>query len=141
MLELQAEGKIDQIGLSEVSVDELRQVQALTPVASVQNRYNITYRDWQDVLEVCEQEDIAFIPWYPLPAATWLRAPQLSMPSPAHTAPRATRWPSRGCYISPPPCCRFPARPRFPISRRTCSASALVDEITDEEWAQLDAAV
>ncbi len=66
LLELQAEGKIDKIGLSEVSVDELRQVQAMTPVASVQNRYNIAYREWEDVLGVCELENIAFIPWYPI---------------------------------------------------------------------------
>ena len=66
MLELRAEGKIDKIGLSEVSVDELRQVRAMTPVASVQNRYNIAYREWEDVLGVCEQERIAFIPWYPI---------------------------------------------------------------------------
>ena len=68
MLELREAGKIDQIGLSEVSVEELRRVQQMTPVASVQNRFSIGDREWAPVLQVCEAEDIAFIPWYPLAA-------------------------------------------------------------------------
>ena len=67
MLELRDEGKIDQIGVSEVTVDELRQVRDLCDVASVQNRFNIAdQHDWNDVVDACADDGIAFIPWFPL---------------------------------------------------------------------------
>ncbi|QYG91995.1 aldo/keto reductase [Iamia sp. SCSIO 61187] len=66
ILELQAEGKVRHIGVSEVTVDELHQCQALTPIATVQNRYNLVDREWEDVLDVCTAEGIGFIPWFPL---------------------------------------------------------------------------
>ncbi len=52
--------------MSEVTVDQLRQVQQLTDVASVQNRFNIGDREWSDVVDACEAEGIAFIPWFPI---------------------------------------------------------------------------
>ncbi|GAA3962853.1 aldo/keto reductase [Actinomadura viridis] len=64
--ELRDEGKIRHIGLSEVSVDELEAARKHAPIVSVQNLYNLTSRNSQDVLERCEAEDIAFIPWFPL---------------------------------------------------------------------------
>ncbi|MFF5262494.1 aldo/keto reductase [Actinomadura viridis] len=64
--EMQEEGKIRHIGLSEVSVDELEAARAHAPIVSVQNLYNLTSRKSQDVVERCEAEDIAFIPWFPL---------------------------------------------------------------------------
>lgn len=66
ILELQAEGKVRHIGVSEVSVDDLHLCQAITPIATVQNRYNLVDREWEAVLEVCEAEGIGFIPWFPL---------------------------------------------------------------------------
>jgi pyridoxine 4-dehydrogenase len=66
--DLQAEGKIKHIGLSEVSVRQLRDARATVSVASVQNRYSVTDRGSEDVLEYCEQHDIVFIPWFPLAA-------------------------------------------------------------------------
>jgi pyridoxine 4-dehydrogenase len=66
LLELRDEGKIARIGLSNVSVDHLRRARELTPIVSVQNRYNLTDRAAEDVLEECEREGIAFIPWFPL---------------------------------------------------------------------------
>src|SRR6202047_3858964 len=66
--ELQAEGKIKHIGLSEVSVRQLHDARTLVSIASVQNRYSVTDRGSQDVLEYCEQHDIVFIPWFPLAA-------------------------------------------------------------------------
>src|SRR3954465_11797525 len=64
--ELQDEGKIRHIGISNVSVDELAPARALVDVVSVQNRYNLADRHSEDVLEVCESEGIGFIPWFPL---------------------------------------------------------------------------
>ena len=63
---LQEEGKIRWIGLSEVSVKQIREVQRLTPIATVQNLYNIANRKSEDVLEFSEAENIGFIPWFPL---------------------------------------------------------------------------
>lgn len=65
---LQAEGKIRHIGLSEVSVRQIQQAQKLVDVASVQNRYSVTDRGSEDVLQYCEQHGIGFIPWFPLAA-------------------------------------------------------------------------
>ncbi len=66
LLELQREGKVRHIGLSNVSVQQLREAQRLTPIASVQNRYNLADRGSDPVLEVCEQEQLAFLPWAPI---------------------------------------------------------------------------
>lgn len=69
LTELRDAGKIGRIGLSEVSVEQLRSVQRLTDVASVQNRYGISHpHQWRRVVDVCAQDGIAFIPWYPLGA-------------------------------------------------------------------------
>ncbi|MFD0852518.1 aldo/keto reductase, partial [Actinomadura adrarensis] len=64
--DMRDEGKIRHIGLSEVTVDELTEAQQIVPIVSVQNLYNLTYRKSQALLEHCEAEDIAFIPWFPL---------------------------------------------------------------------------
>ena len=63
---LQQEGKIRHIGLSEVSVEELQRAQQTATIVSVQNLYNVANRSAEPVLERCEQEGIAFIPWFPL---------------------------------------------------------------------------
>src|SRR3981081_3448855 len=65
---LQAQGKIKHIGLSEVNVGQLQHAQKIVKVVSVQNRYSVTDRGSEDVLSYCEQQEIAFIPWYPLAA-------------------------------------------------------------------------
>ncbi len=65
---LQAQGKIKHIGLSEVNIDQLKHAQTLVDIVSVQNRYSVTDRGSEDVLNYCEQHDIAFIPWFPLAA-------------------------------------------------------------------------
>jgi len=61
-------GKIRHIGLSEVSVEQIERARRFFPVASVQNRYNLVDREWEKVVDYCERERIAFIPWYPLQA-------------------------------------------------------------------------
>lgn len=64
--ELRDEGKIRYVGLSEVDVEEIQRAQEAVPIVSVQNRYNLTDRGSEDVLDYCEREGIAFIPWFPL---------------------------------------------------------------------------
>ena len=63
---LRAEGKIRHVGLSNVGVEQLRLAQEIVPVVSVQNRYNLADRLSEDVLEACEEQGIAFFPWWPL---------------------------------------------------------------------------
>ncbi|MBW8481830.1 aldo/keto reductase [Actinomadura parmotrematis] len=64
--DMQGEGKIRHIGLSEVSVEEVKRSRGLTEIATVQNLYNLTERKSEDVLKYCEAEGIGFIPWFPL---------------------------------------------------------------------------
>lgn len=66
LVRMQQEGKIRHIGLSNVSLGELKRAQAVTPIVSVQNRYNLQERRSDVVLEHCEKGAIAFIPWAPL---------------------------------------------------------------------------
>ncbi len=66
MAELQAEGKVRHVGVSNVSVDELATARSIVPVVSVQNRYNLADRESEDVLQVCERDGLGFLPWFPL---------------------------------------------------------------------------
>jgi pyridoxine 4-dehydrogenase len=66
LVALQQEGKIRHLGLSEVSVDELKAAQKLATIVSVQNLFNVASRDSEPLLDYAEANDIAFIPWFPL---------------------------------------------------------------------------
>ncbi|MFJ6096703.1 aldo/keto reductase [Williamsia muralis] len=63
---LQEEGKINQIGLSEINVDQLIEAQKIAEIATVQNLYNLANRSAQPLLDHCTAENIGFIPWFPL---------------------------------------------------------------------------
>jgi pyridoxine 4-dehydrogenase len=69
LVELKDEGKIRHIGVSNVTEPDLRRAMDLTPVASVQNRYNATDRTSESMVDLCEQEDLVFIPWAPIQEA------------------------------------------------------------------------
>ncbi len=71
--ELKEEGKIRHVGLSNVSVAQLEEARRIVEIASVQNEYNLGNRESEDVLEACEREGIAFLPWYPLDAGELAR--------------------------------------------------------------------
>jgi pyridoxine 4-dehydrogenase len=66
LAELQQEEKIRFIGVSNVSVEQLERARSIVEIVSVQNRYNVADRSSEDVLEVCERDGLAFIPWAPL---------------------------------------------------------------------------
>lgn len=66
LADLQREGKIRFVGLSNVSVEQLATAQKIVPIVSVQNMYNLTQRDSEDVLDACGRQNIGFIPWFPL---------------------------------------------------------------------------
>jgi len=65
---MQQEGKVKHIGLSEVSIENIKKAQQFFDVVSVQNMYSVDNRKWETVLEYCKENNIAFIPWYPLNA-------------------------------------------------------------------------
>ena len=65
----QKEGKVKHIGLSEVSVDDIKKAQQFFEVVSVQNMYSVDNRKWESVLDYTKENNIAFIPWFPLNAA------------------------------------------------------------------------
>jgi pyridoxine 4-dehydrogenase len=66
LLELQREGKIRHIGLSNVSVQQIEAARRMATIVSVQNLYNLSDRSAEDVVEYCTRQSIAFIPWFPL---------------------------------------------------------------------------
>jgi pyridoxine 4-dehydrogenase len=72
--QLQSQGKIRHIGLSEVSVPQLQNAQKVVEIATVQNRYSLTDRASENVLDYCEKHSIGFIPWFPLAAGRLSRS-------------------------------------------------------------------
>ena len=73
LADMQREGKVRHVGLSNVTVKELERARKIVPIVSVQNRYSLADRGSEDVLRHCEQHGIAFLPWYPLGDGSALR--------------------------------------------------------------------
>jgi pyridoxine 4-dehydrogenase len=86
---LRVEGKVDMIGVSNVSVEQLEGARAITQIVSVQNRYSLGDRESDDVLAICERDGIAFLPWRPLGAGSLTRASELGQVAAAHGATAA----------------------------------------------------
>jgi aryl-alcohol dehydrogenase-like predicted oxidoreductase len=83
--EFQREGLIRHVGLSEVTVADIEGARKVLPIVSVQNLYNVTDRKWEQEVEYCEREGLAFIPWFPLSAGA-LEAPALHQVAARHGA-------------------------------------------------------
>lgn len=79
-------GKIKHVGLSEVTVAQIEQVQAILPIIAVQNLYNLANRQWEEVLDYTVQQNIAFIPWYPLASGPDKVADKISKIAEKHSA-------------------------------------------------------
>jgi len=82
----QADGKIRHIGLSEVDIDDIKKAQDYFEVVSVQNMYSVDNRKWEGVLSYCEDNDIAFIPWFPLNAGNVAAQEKLQQIAQKHDA-------------------------------------------------------
>jgi aryl-alcohol dehydrogenase-like predicted oxidoreductase len=80
------DGVIRHVGLSEVSIEEIKAARRYFPVATVQNRYNLADRQHEDVLDFCEAEGIGFIPWFPLAAGNLALGRTLDAVAKAHKA-------------------------------------------------------
>jgi pyridoxine 4-dehydrogenase len=87
---MQNEGKIRHIGLSEVSVKDIERAEKTAKIVSVQNKYNMSDRSHEDVLQYCEKNSIGFIPWFPLDAGKLNRpGSPLDQAAKAHNATTA----------------------------------------------------
>jgi pyridoxine 4-dehydrogenase len=82
----QQDGKIKHIGLSEVSVDDIKKAQQYFEVVSVQNMYSVDNRKWEAVLQYTKEQNIAFIPWFPLNAANVASQEKLQQVANKHQA-------------------------------------------------------
>ncbi|MFQ3319704.1 MAG: pyridoxine 4-dehydrogenase [Natronomonas sp.] len=87
LAELKDDGVISHLGLSNVSVDQLETARDHVEIATVQNRYNVGYREEEAVLDACEEYGIGFIPWYPLAASELDDVEGLERVAESHNAP------------------------------------------------------
>jgi len=136
--ELQDAGKIQHIGLSEVSVAEIEQARKVVDVVSVQNLYNLANRQSEEVLQYCEQEGIGFIPWFPV-AAGDLAKPggvldEIASAHEATHAQLALAWLLRRSPVMLP----IPGTGSVAHLEENCAAATV--ELTDEEYDRLTAA-
>ena len=138
MKDLQDEGKIRHLGLSEVSVDDIRAAREVVEVVSVQNLYNVGNRQSEDVVTYCEQEGIGFIPWFPVAAGELARpGGLLDEIAAAHSATHAQlalAWLLRRSPVMLP----IPGTGSVAHLEENCAAADV--QLTDEEYDALTAA-
>jgi pyridoxine 4-dehydrogenase len=132
----QAEGKIRHIGLSEVSAKEVERAHKTVPIVSVQNRYNLLDREHEPVLQYCEKEKIAFIPWFPVGAGK-LAQPggpldQAARRSGATMAQLSVAWLLHHSPVMLP----IPGTSRVPHLEENIAAAGL--RLDDAEWTALE---
>ncbi|HLY98387.1 MAG TPA: aldo/keto reductase [Candidatus Angelobacter sp.] len=135
---LQEEGKINEIGLSEVTVEEIERSRKIVRVASVQNKYNIADRAHEDVVDYCAKNKVAFIPWFPL-AAGKLTKPDgvldnLAKVHRATTSQIAIAWLLRRSPVMLP----IPGTSSVQHLEENVAAAEL--KLTEEEWRSLEEA-
>jgi pyridoxine 4-dehydrogenase len=136
--DLQREGKIRHIGLSNVDARQLAQARQVATIVSVQNRYNLVDRHAEGVLEACEQEGIAFLPWFPLGFGDLTRGggrlADLAASRGASQAQIALAWLLRRSPVMLP----IPGTASLEHVEENVAAAAL--ELTDAEFAELSRA-
>jgi aryl-alcohol dehydrogenase-like predicted oxidoreductase len=132
--ELQGEGKIDQIGVSNVDLDLLETARGIVDVVSVQNRYNLADRGSAELLEICEADGIAFIPWFPLGAGSLVEpggpAAELATRHDATPAQIALAW-----LLNSPATLPIPGTSSIEHLEDNIAAASL--ELSDDEVAEL----
>jgi aryl-alcohol dehydrogenase-like predicted oxidoreductase len=138
LVELQEEGKVGFIGLSQVIISEIEAARQLAPIATVQNKYNIADRSSEDVFQFCERESIGFIPWFPMATGTLARpdGPLHAMGKEFGASPAqlALAWLLRRSPVMLP----IPGTSRVPHLEENMAAANIA--LTPEQLAQLDAA-
>jgi len=136
--EMQKEGLIRHVGLSEVSVEEIEAASRHFPVVSVQNLYNLVHRHSEAVLDYCEERGIAFIPWFPLAAGRLAREGTVL----DETAKRLGATPSQVALawvlMRSPVMLPIPGTGKVKHLEENVAAAEIV--LSDEDFAALDAA-
>lgn len=130
-------GLIRFAGLSEVNVEEIQAAEKVFPVATVQNRYSATFRDYDEVLAYCESRGIGFIPWYPLSGGALAKpdSPIGGIAQRRHASPSqiAIAWLLKRSPVILP----IPGTSKVAHLEENVAAADI--ELTDEEFASLDA--
>jgi len=138
LVELQQEGKIRHIGLSEVSVDQLREAQKTATIVSVQNLYNLGNRSAEALLDHAEAGGIGFIPWFPLDTGRLIGSggvlEQLAAEHGATPAQLALAWLLRRSPVMLP----IPGTSSVAHLEENLAGAGI--ELTDEQFAALAAA-
>jgi pyridoxine 4-dehydrogenase len=135
MVELQRQGKVRMIGVSNFDVEELERARAIAQIVSVQNRYSVGDRRSEDVLEVCERNGIAFLPWFPLGAGGLTGAPELEAVGKGHDATAAQvalAWLLRRSTVMLP----IPGTSRIAHLEENVAAAGV--RLSDEEFRRLE---
>jgi aryl-alcohol dehydrogenase-like predicted oxidoreductase len=121
--------------LSEVTIEQLERARKFFPVVSVQNRYNLADKEWEAVLDHCEHENIAFIPWFPLATGDLAKdgGPLASIAKARGAKPAqiALAWLLRRSPVMLP----IPGTSRVKHLEENVAAAAI--ELTDEELASI----
>jgi aryl-alcohol dehydrogenase-like predicted oxidoreductase len=134
LAELRAEGKIRHVGVSNVGLQELELARSIVPVVSVQNRYSVTQRDAEPVLDACERDGLGFVPWFPLDAGA-ATSPVLAEIARAHDASVmqiALAWLLRHSPVTIP----IPGTSKIDHLEQNVAAAAI--ELSEDELAALD---
>jgi pyridoxine 4-dehydrogenase len=135
-VELQKAGKIKHFGLSEVSVEDIKKVSTMIKVDTVQNLYNFVERKHEDVLQYCEDNNIGFIPWFPLATGevtTDERLMSLADKYSATPAQLALAWLLKKSPVMLP----IPGTASVKHLEENCAAADI--ELSDEDFAMLNA--
>ena len=137
--ELQDAGKVGEVGVSNVSVEQLEQARGIVDVVSVQNRFNLADRGSEDVLERCEELGIPFIPWFPLAAGDLAKpggaAAEVAAAHGAGAGQVALAWLLRRSPVMLP----IPGTSSVAHLEQNVAATGI--ELSDDEFARLSAAV
>lgn len=138
LLELRDEGKIRHIGLSEITTGQLEEVLEMVEVATVQNRFNLTDRTWDDVVDACAAHSIGFIPWFPIATGKLARpggvADEVARAHDATPAQIALAWLLRRSPTMLP----IPGTSSVEHLEENCRAATI--DLSDDEYDQLTTA-
>jgi pyridoxine 4-dehydrogenase len=136
--DLLKEGKVGAIGLSEVSVEEIKAAQKIVPIATVQNLYNLTNRKSEDVLDFCTKEGIGFIPWFPIASGALAKpggvVDRVGKADHATASQVALAWLLKRSPVVLP----IPGTSSVKHLEENCKAPDV--KLTDQQFAELDAA-
>lgn len=135
--QMQDQGKIRHIGLSNVSIKEIERAKKIVPIVSVQNQYNLIYRYSEDVLKYCEKNQLGFIPWYPLASGS-LAEPgsvlsKLALAKGATPAQLALAWLLKKSPVM------LPIPGTSSVTHLIENVASVLIELTPEEFKVLDA--